>query len=372
MSDVDLMFRIKKFNLQYLLEKAATVIPTKDIMPVLKNFLVEVSDTDLHVVATDLELFVIAQTDMVDIETPGRAIFPAHQLLSIVKEASDGEMSVRVSESEALVQVGRAHWTLMLQDGSTYPELPEKSEELTKVNRAKFLRALKSVRRAASSETYKAHLRLVDITNGQMRASDGVRYQQMPVNDCPDLQIPLNAVDDLVKILSVSQAAEFEIRQNDDQLIFHISGDMFVANKASATFPDMDESVLKPVLGNDKELVVDRDDLVSAIKRVRITANPETAAVALFLGKNVLSITSRDKHGSKAEETIDVSWEYGAKTLAFNHVQLLEMLDMGDVKTCHFWLGDDPKKTRPTALLLRDEESGLLGVLNQIRADWLD
>lgn len=371
MTDIDLMFRIKKFNLQYLLEKAATVIPTKDIMPVLKNFLIEASETRLDVVATDLELFVIARSDMVSVEQPGRAVFPAHKLLSVVKEAEDGELTIRVSDMTATVQVGRASWTLMLQDGSTYPDLPHESEELTKVNRAKFVRALKSVRRAAPNKTYNAQLLMVDITNGKMRASDGVRYQEVPV-DCPDLQIPLNAVDDLVKILAASQAPEFEIRQNDDQLIFHISGDMFVANKAAANFPDMDAAVLKPVLGNDMELVVARDDLVSAIKRVRITANPETAAVALNLTKNKLTINSRDKHGSAAEEAVDVAWDHSAKMLAFNHEHLLEMLDMGDMKTCHFWLGVDQKKTRPSALLLKDEETGLVGVLNQVRADWLD
>jgi DNA polymerase-3 subunit beta len=368
-----MMFRVKKFTLQYLLEKAGMVIPTKDTMPVLKNFLIEAKDDELHVVATDMELYVVATTDMVQINTEGTAVFPAYKLLSIVKEAADGELVVRVVDGEAELHVGRASWNLKLVDGSTYPDLPNVvSDKVSKVNRVKFVKGLKSVRHAAASDTYKANLRMIDISNGQMRASDGVRYQQVPMPDCPDLQIPINAVDDLIKILSASQASEFWVHEEDDCLIFNVSGDSFIAQKLNAEFPDMDESVLKPALANEDELVLTRDDLVSAIKRVRITANPETAAVALQLEPNKLVISSRDKEGSTASESIDVSWSASDRKLAFNHQQLLQMLAMGDVQTCHFWLGVDQKKTRPSPILMKDEESGLLGVLNQVRADWLD
>lgn len=373
MTDVDMMFRVKKFTLQYLLEKAGMVIPTKDTMPVLKNFLIEATEDQLRVVATDMELYVVAMTDMVQIVDAGRAVFPAQKLLSIVKEASDGELEVRVVDGEADLVVGRARWNLKLVDGSTYPDLPNiDAPAKDKVNRAKFVKSLKSVRHAAASDTYKANLRMIDIANGQMRASDGVRYQQVPMPDCPDLQIPINAVDDLVKILGASQVAEFGVTEEEDCLIFRVSGDVFIAQKLNAVFPDMDESVLKPALANEDELTVARDDLVGAIKRVRITANPETAAVALHLQKDKLVISSRDKEGSGASETLDVSWSASERKLAFNHQQLLQMLEMHDASTCHFWLGVDVKKTRPSPILLKDEETGLIGVLNQVRADWLD
>lgn len=373
MTEVEMMFRVKKFSLQYLLEKAGMVIPTKDAMPVLKNFLIEAKDDRLSVVATDMELYVVAMTDMVQIVESGRSVFPAARLLSIVREASDGELTIRVVDAEANLQVGRANWNLKLVDGSSYPDLPNIDAPVkAQVNRAKFVKGLKSVRHAAASDTYKANLRMVDIANGQMRASDGVRYQQVPMPDCPDLQIPINAVDDLVKILAASQAQEFGVTEEEDCLIFQVSGDIFIAQKLSAEFPDMDEAVLKPALANDDELVVPRDDLVSAIKRVRITANPETAAVALLLEKDNLTISSRDKEGSGATEVLDVSWSASDRKLAFNHQQLLDMLTMADTQTLHFWVGEDVKKTRPSPILLKDEESGLVGVLNQIRADWLD
>lgn len=373
MTDVDMMFKVKKFNLQYLLEKAGMVIPTKDVMPVLKNFLLEVKEDRLDVVATDMELYVVAMTDLVQVSQPGRAVFPAHKLLSIVREAEDGELTIRVCDSEATLQVGRASWNLKLVDGSTYPDLPNiDAPGDTFVNRAQFTKALKSVKHAASTDSYKAHLRMVDVSNGQMRASDGVRFQQVPISGCPDMQLPLNAVADLVKILSASQSADFSVQEDEECLIFKVSGDVFIAQKLNATFPDMDEAILKPALANEDELVVSRHELESAIKRVRITANPETAAVALLLQGDKLVISSRDKEGSGASESMDVAWQSSDRKLAFNHQQLLQMLSMGDSPTCHFWVAPDVKKTRPGAILMKDEESGGVGVLNQIRADWLD
>src|SRR5688500_14328538 len=145
-----MMFRGKKFTLQYLLEKAGMVIPTKDTMPVLKNFLIEAQDDKLNVLATDMDLYVVRMTAMEHIVETGRAVFPAHKLLSIVKEAADGELVVRVVDSEASLHVGRANWNLKLVDGSTYPDLPSiEAVPKSQVNRVKFLKGLKSVRHAA-------------------------------------------------------------------------------------------------------------------------------------------------------------------------------------------------------------------------------
>lgn len=368
-----LKLHTKKFALQHLLDKAASVVPSKDILPVLKNFQVEATAGKVRVTATDLELSVIATSEMVTVQQPGTAVFPAKRLMEIVKEAEDGDLTISVENGEAKIEVGKTHWTLKLMDGSDYPELPDIEEvEFHSVDRAKFVGWIRSVRHAAATETTRPSLMVIDISGGQMRASDGVRFQQVTVGkEIPiDISIPINAVDDLVKILQTTEAPKIELGEDEESLFFKVGGDTFIAQKLNAVFPDVDEQLLKPALANDQVLNVDRNDLAKAIKRVRITADPETNAVVLDLSKDKMQVKSKDKYGSTCTEDLDVKWDGKDRSVAFNHEHLLQMLNMTDLASCEFRLGEDTK-TRPSPILLRDDEAGQVGMLNQLRTDWL-
>lgn len=369
----DVAFEAKCFVLRALMEKAASVLPTKDIMPVLKNFQLEVSAGMLRVVATDLELSVISSTEMVMTQNPGVAVFPGRKMLEIIREAEDGDVVVRVTEGAAAITVGRTAWDIRLQDGSDYPPLPSVDDlELHEIDRVKFLGALSSVRYAAATDAVRPSLMMIDVTNGCMRAADGVRFQQVDLGDqLPlDIQIPIGAVDDLVKLLRSTDLDKVSIGEGDHHLVFQVGSDVFIANKLVAQFPDIESALLRPsLIANVQELTVDRQELNDAIKRVRITADSETSAIVLSLSANKLAVKSQDKFGNHAVEEIDGGWSSADRVLVVNHKFLTDMLGMADVKTCHFFVGPDTKTKRST-LLLKDDENGMIGIIQQMRADW--
>jgi DNA polymerase-3 subunit beta len=364
-------FYAKKFSLQALLEKAGSVVPSRDVLAVLKNFLIEATPGKIRIAATDLELSIVVASEMVFVQRPGVAVFPAKKMLEIVREAEEGEIHIDVVDSKAHIKVGRASWTIQLQDGSEYPALPEdEGIERVAVARAAFLTAIMSVRHAAAKDTVRPSLMMLDISDGKVRAADGVRFQQVEVAGVPDMQIPINAVSDLVKILQSTEAPVVEIGQDDTSLIFRIGQDEFVAQKPTATYPDVDEVLLKPALANDQELHVDREELVGAIKRVRINADPETSAVVLELTKDLVTVRAKDKTGSTANEPVDAAWSHPDRTMSFNHVHLTELLNSLESKSAVLRFGADTK-TRPTALLARDADQGMTALLNQLRLDWV-
>src|SRR5947207_9417582 len=64
---VEIAFTVKRFILQLLLERAITVVPTRDVMPVLKNAQFDVRANRLRVIASDTELSMIASTELVTV-----------------------------------------------------------------------------------------------------------------------------------------------------------------------------------------------------------------------------------------------------------------------------------------------------------------
>lgn len=367
-----LSFEIKKFVLQALLEKAITVVPTRDVMPVLKCFQFQVDNQRLRVVASDLEMTLIASTPMVSVACPGIAVFPAKKLLEIVKAAEDADVRIKVTGTTATVGIGRASWTLKLLGGDDYPALPTIAEaEFTTVDKAVFADAITAVRYAASRDPNRANLNIIDIAGGKLTASDGSRIQQIRVSDFPiSMRIPISAVDDLLRLLKITDQDTIDVGQSELKLIFQLGGDVFIVSKFFAQFPDMEAQMLRPALENKHSLDVDKAELLAAIKRVRINADHETSAIALSLDRNELTVTAKDKWGNTATQTVFAAFTGSPRTVVANHKFLVDMVNTYGDTTCTFKLGDDTA-TRRTPLLLRHTTSGSTGAVQQMMSDWL-
>lgn len=369
-SVASLRFETRKFVLQALLEKAGSVVPQKDILPVLKNFQLEATPGRLRVVATDLELSVVSHTEMVVVQRPGIAVFPSKKLLDIIKSADEGDVVVDVENGTASISVGSASWTLKLQSGDDYPPMPEINDiEIFPVDRLKFLQAIHAVRYAAAKDTTRPSLMMIDVSDGKMTACDGVRFQQASLgDDFPlPLQIPIGAVDDLVKLLRSTDLSEIGIGESESHLVFKIATDLFLANRLMAQFPNVEQLLLRPALENKHNLTVDRQDLVESVKRVRINADPETSAIGLELSKGNIKVISRDKFGNGAHQSIEAGWTGPDRLVVVNHVFLLDMINMYDGKSCSFWLGEDTK-SRKSPILLRDDDTKTVGIVQQMNS----
>lgn len=364
----------KRGTLLSLLEKAAMALPTRDMQAILKNFQVQAFEDKVQVTATNLELAVVASTSLVKVTSPGVAVFPARRLLDLVKEAEEGDANITVQQDKATIEIGRTTWELRLMDASTYPNVADVSEVVVEnVDRTGFAQALDSVRYAAAVKTVRPQLMMVDIHDRVMRAADGVRYQEARMDWWPEdlnLAIPIHAVPDLVKLIKDAPTEKVGVADTENHLVFRIGPDVFIAAKATADFPPVEEALVTPAKSNKRVLGVDRQQWSEAVRRVRVAADQSTSGVAMLLRKGEMVVHARDKFGNQAEETVDVDWTEPDQEVAFNATHLLEMLAMASGSQAEFRLGIDTK-TRKFPLLMQDKPSGLLGVLNQLRVDWI-
>lgn len=379
----------KKFVLKGLLDKAMVVLPTRDVGQgqVLRNFQIEVTggdDAQLRVAATDLDLWALASTTLVTAQDDAKLVLPGRTLIDIVDAADEDDLAIDVADGVATIKVKRAEWDLRVPDGSKYPTFPPtESVMFHEIPRGPFVDAISRVRYAASTESQRVNLLMIDIRApknakepARVRATDALRYHQVSLTGWPkgfDLQLPTSAADVLLSLLKTTEAETLEIGETEEQIVFRIDDDVFVSNKFVAQFPNVDEKLVAPAIeGNDQEMVVDRRALLDAIKRVRITSDPETSALALVLSRNKLIVRSKNSSKQRADsasEELDVVWSGDKRTVGFNHKHLTELLRSIDSPSCTFLLGKDTRQKR-SPLLLRDEASGTIGVLSQQRPDF--
>lgn len=366
-------FIVEKHVLREVLAAVAPAVPSKDIIPVLKNFHFRLEGSDLAVTGTDTVVSVIAHRQVIHPKVSGEAVFPATRLTTIASEAP-GDLHIKVTRKDhkmyALIRSGSAKWTIPLMDPQGYPDLRANEQaDVISTPRAPFLAALKRVRKAISTDEMRPYLMLMDLSKSRMRASDSVRFQQVYFEFPFECQIPQRVVHDLVQRLGNSESENLMVGQTKNTLVYKVDDVLVIGQKSDAKFPDVDEVLLKPTFSNDQILTVDRVGLLAAVKRVRITADENTSAIVLSLNHGVVTVEAKGKTGASTED-VPAQWGYAPRHLAFDHRHLADLLSSITTETCTFRLGKD-LKTRPSSLLMEDDEQGFTAVLSQMRLDWM-
>src|SRR5690625_2552288 len=94
------------------LNQVVNVVERRQTLPVLANLLVQVSDGQLSLTGTDLEVEMVART-AVDDAQDGETTIPARKLFEIVRALPDGsKVTVSQSGDKVTVQAGRSRFSL--------------------------------------------------------------------------------------------------------------------------------------------------------------------------------------------------------------------------------------------------------------------
>jgi len=365
-------FLINKAVFQSALKKCGSTVSRRDAIPVLQNFLIQADETEVRIVGTDLELGLVARILVVDVKEQGKITVPADKLQSMVNEAEDGDVDFTVVDGTDIeLKAGPTVWHIKGMSSDDYPDVPVyDSKEALDIKREPLLSAIRRVQRAASDDEQRLQLMMLRFMNGKVYASDGHRLH---IADIPseelDMSLPKLAVNELIALLDRSEAAKISVQITENQLLFKIGNEVFSSGKLQADFPDVEKMIVKPTDQNEQELKVDRQSLLTALRRVRITADEKTQAVILDVngsGKAVLSAS--DETGNDATETIDAAWNgEEERSVGFNHRYLEDLLNSHDpVKSITFMLAPDTKHRKAP---IKVESEGLTTIVLPLRVD---
>lgn len=363
-------FTASRHILQNLCEHVAAVVPREAQRPDLACFQVRAGGPDIYlrVAGTDTERAVVAVTEAVSYNGQlDLAYIPARWLLAILKEIPDGDVTVSVNKNTARVTAGHTDWSVQLPDSSAYPDLsPAFSLEFSQYSRDKLLAALRSVRHAVCRDGSLANYTQVQVTQEWATASDGNRMARAGLPGFPEaFCIPAPALDDLLRLLSVMKGADVGIAQTSKLAAFRTGHVVYTVRKRLLPFPDVDGQLLKKAAANDELLTVDTAKLAAAVRRVRISANAGTMAMALALNHVSVVITAKDEAGSALEE-IPATWKGSSgRLVVVRHDELTEALAAHPEPLCEFRLGKDVGKRLSKVYL---SGGGVTQVLTQLPA----
>lgn len=364
-------FEMSREVLLSLLEKAIIVVPSRDMVPVLTNFQFQITEDSLTVVASSLEMSLVLTTNQVTTKVPGTEVFPAKTLLTIVREANAGSsIYIEATPSGAVIVAGGYSAEINMAIGKDFPKMDSlKSTTFHEIDREAFIKALTSVKYALPGKEYSGQdsMKMISIKNGKFTACDGARFHQVRIDGLRlSMQLPTYSITTLLKILSSFDQEIIEIGETKKKLVFKVGNTIFYLNKLDDPYPNVEQLWLRPALSNDQILIVDKQELITAIKQVKVAADLTSPAIGLMLEENSIRVVAKDINNS-ASSTIACNWSGKSRNIVVNYIHFSEMLRAYEPKECRFLLGEDTKTYKPP-ILLKDDNTMAVATIAQVLA----
>src|SRR5512133_2520584 len=108
------------------LQAISRVISSKNTLPILDNFLFNLSGNDLEITASDLESTLITRMKLENIEGMGIIALPARILLDTLKEFSAQPLTFDINMETMAVEISSENgkFNVVGQNGVDFPALP--------------------------------------------------------------------------------------------------------------------------------------------------------------------------------------------------------------------------------------------------------
>lgn len=336
-------FSAPSTELQKVLGSISGVIPAKSTLPILENFLFEVTGKQLRITATDLDTSMSIILDVKDSES-GKIAVPSKRLFETVRSLPSVDVTFVADPENSRVTMSTAtgEYKLTGESSENYPSVPsfKGTEELDiesdvlgwLIGKTLFAVSVDELRPAMMGV-------LFQVRNGEIAAvaTDGHRLVRAKHSSSKkdiaarEIIIPRKALD---LVLKASNDAQCKLSLSLTHAMFSLGESTLVTRLIEEKYPNY-ESVIP--LDNDKKLLVDRGQLLSSVRRTSLYASSTTRQVRLSVKKDSITVSAEDiDFGSEARETLTCDYNSDAMEIGYNSQYIIDVLSHVDTDEVSF------------------------------------
>lgn len=336
--------KVKQDHFAKVLGVVTGVVPATSAIPVLSNLLLEVEDGKITLSATDLDISVISTVDG-DVKGAGAVTIPAKRFLEIVRELPGEEVEIDVDGNKISVTCGRASFKMMGMEKDQFPKIAdlEKKERVSisaQMLEKMIKRSVFSVAKDDTRPVLSGVLWEISPKELAMVGTDGHRLARMGISGDFGVKaetgviIPPKAFNQVLRILSGEDQVGVAI---DNAFVgFFVGGTTVYSRRIEGTFPNYRQVIPK---NNANLLVVNREDLASATRRVALLADAKTHKIKMQLTKSGARLTASTPDLGEAEEEVPATYSGEEMTIGYNASYILDAIKTTDSGEIKFELG---------------------------------
>jgi len=330
-------FSLSKSKLSNCLQSILQVVPTKSTLPILTNVLIEALENKLKISATDLDISITANIEC-SVAKKGSAVLPAKILFEIIRELPESEITVESTNSRVEIKIPNGSYKIASVSSDDFPKLPAvNTKKEIKIEADDLIKMIKKTTFACSTdETRPALNGVLWQTQGdrmQMVATDGHRLAKMSVENTKlkgmseDIIIPPKVLNLIPKFIDGGNK-EVGVIFGENNIIFNFEDTILTSRLIEGPYPNFEQVIPSE---NDKKMVISKDELGGAVRRVSILSNTLTHQVKFAIQGNKLTLsTSNADVGGEGKESIDCDFQGDNIEIGYNANYVIEILTKMD------------------------------------------
>jgi DNA polymerase-3 subunit beta len=357
-----MMIEMEKKDFISLLGKTQNIVEKRNTMPILVNVLLEVANGKLKVFATDLE---VSLTDEISVlrEKPGKVAVNAKNLFDIIKELAEAPITLTKKDNNWLeIKQNKSVFNIVGISAEEYPVFPSyATKDFLKIEAAILSDMIEKTIYSVSNDETRYHLNGVFFEKQKgtgkdvyrMVATDGHRLslvdREVEVKGSPlvaaGVIIPRKGLFEIKKLLD-SVGGEFEMAVEGSQLIVRHGSTVLMVRLIEGKYPNYQQLIPQKL---PNTALVNREILLSCLKRVSLLSNQKYKGVTLSLSPGRLEISSNNPELGDAKEEIEIRYKGAEIKVGFNARYMLDVLNSFDDDEVDLELNDQlsPGLMRP-------------------------
>lgn len=316
------------------LQVVGGVLNASNTLPILDNFLFEITDGKLTVSGSDLESTLVTSIP-VEAKEEGSIAIPARLLLDILKAFPEQPLTFTIDLESLNIELSsdNGKYKLVGQAASEFPKMPEVDNASgLQINSLLLANSITKTLFATGNDDLRPVMSGVFFELGTdgvtFVATDAhklVKYGRKDVKGSKTASFimpkkPLN----LLKGILASEDTDVKIEFNETNARFEFDETLLISRLIDGKYPNYEAVIPKE---NPNKLTIDRNTLLSAVKRVSIFSNKTTHQVRLKLAGSELNISAEDlDFSNEANERLTCNYEGEDMEIGFNSRFLMEML----------------------------------------------
>ena len=333
-------FIVASGELQKALQIVSGVISSSQSRPILENFLFELDNEILKITASDGETTLITSVG-VKSDDSGKIAVPAKMFRDVIKSFGDQPLTFSVKESESgeggLLEIldEKDNYFVALDNAEDYPELPEfDAAQKVTIASGVLADALSNTLFATSNDSLRPVMTgvLFQFSDKETNfvSTDSHRlvvYKRTDVTSEEPVEfiMPKKPLSIFKNILSSSND-DVLIEFNENMAKFTFGENVWICRLIDGKYPNYTAVIPKE---NPNVLTINRNLLLSSIRRASIFSNKSTNQVRFKLSGNVLHLHAEDtEFANKADMQIPCNYNGEDINIGFSSKFLTEMLSV--------------------------------------------
>ena len=336
-----MQFTIEKEVFLKGLAKVQGIVEKRNTIPILSNVLVEASDNEIQLTATDLEVGMRASYPA-QVSKPGKVTVAAKKLFEIVKELPEREVAFSAKENCWIeIRCSKAVFNIVGLSSDEFPYFPyPEKENFIPLASGMVKEMIEKTAFSMSTDESKYNLNgiffkfLNENNNSSLRmvATDGHRLamteQKIEASSLPDLQkgviFPRKGIMELRKIAEEGDE-NLLLGFMDNNAVVKKEKTVMVMRLIDGEFPDYSRVIPK---NNEFCASVDIDLFLHALRRMSVLSSEKSKGVKFVLKNNLMEISSSNPEFGDAREELEVEYQGPEITIGFNARYLMDILQV--------------------------------------------